>query len=1057
MSDSNTIPVSIYQKRFYVEWVLAPHEPTYNFSCIYKIRNLKPEVLKDSCKVLFQMNEALHLSFVNSEVSYYNSYMFDEFYDEITVHSELELNDCITKITEHIFDLNRGKLVRFCLIKYHQEYYFIICAHHIVTDGCTGGILCQQISKLYQQLFEGSPVRVEDVTSYKKAIDAERKMLSMTSFYDARKYWLKLLKDTPLYVDLPYVSGATTLQASNHVSSRLGSFIYFKVHKQQMQLIKEYAKQNDSSLFVILATMFAISVARASNLDQLVLSCPINVRPEIYADVVGCFVNNLPLKVELDKHIQFLDLLRKLTNQWRDSRQFQHYPFHNIMEDLRSANPGGLKHLNLGFGSSYLNSVKLDLPDAETQGISHLWSKNTIYDLSLLYDGFTSEDVRFKLEYRMDAFHDEYIQAILKSFHYLLEKVILGENVKYMNFEIIDNIDFAKPRSHFCDQNNNQIVSSTQTIIDLFEFQVEKAPDNIALSCEGVGLSYEELNKRVNQLANYLCSIYRINIGDKVILHLDRNEYTIIAIFALLKLGATYVPIVPDSKEERIAYIVKDTNAKLILTNNGYLDKFNTVDIAVKAIDTDLFQAGTHKFDIQNIKRTIDGESLAYIIYTSGSTGNPKGVMVDHAGLYSFCYQNNFLSVSSENNVLSCSNYAFDGSCFDIFYSLCNGAHLVIPSVSASILDYDCFTSIIDYYSINTMFITTALFEQYIAIGQYDSLSKLKAILFGGEKANASVIKSYFDVKPVEQQLIHVYGPTETIIFATSALVTHENINLLPIGKPLADKVCYVLDKNRQVLPVGTIGELYIGGNGVAKGYLNNPELTEECFMANPFQTPEEKALGLNRQIYKTGDLVRCSTDGDIEYIGRNDRQVKIHGYRIELNEVEKVLTRYPGVKQSVAVMHQSGSSSSTKSIIAYYQADHRLDENELLNFISKYLPTFMLPGVLLYLNSIPLTVNGKIDYKALSEVDFKINDNYVAPRTELEKEICKIFSEVLNLDISKVGVFDNFFKLGGNSILIVNLFMRLKQVIKIQLENIFKNPTPSLLMELADRGDMRK
>jgi amino acid adenylation domain-containing protein len=484
-----------------------------------------------------------------------------------------------------------------------------------------------------------------------------------------------------------------------------------------------------------------------------------------------------------------------------------------------------------------------------------------------------------------------------------------------------------------------------------------------------------------------------------------------------------------------MAYIVSDTKTRVILTNRIHEVKLEAIlslearEVDIISIDVDKLQAILAIQSLANLEHNITSTNLAYVIYTSGTTGKPKGVMVEHRGVTNLALKQaeEFgldLQITNKNlyrNCLFYANYVFDAHVSEVFTAIVNGHELHI--LNDTIRKETELLS--NYINSNNIFVATIP----PAILNIDYYLNLKNLVIAGESTSNIVIRYYLKNNV---NVINAYGPTEATVCASLNHCHKDDLNT-NIGRPISNTLAYILDTNLNPLPIGGVGELYIGGVGLARGYLNLPELTADKFIANPFQSEDDKKLGKNARLYKTGDLARYLPDGNIEYIGRNDFQVKIRGFRIELGEIESKLLAYCGIKQAVvlAVEHKdnTGVATGNKYLVGYYVSETKLDETSILVELANHLPDYMIPSVLVHLESLPLTINGKLDRKALPNPELTNSDTYVAPRNDLEAKVCGIYAEVLGLDVTQIGIKDDFFRLGGNSILAIKLVSRLNNV----------------------------
>nr|WP_292010133.1 non-ribosomal peptide synthetase [Chryseobacterium sp.] len=605
----------------------------------------------------------------------------------------------------------------------------------------------------------------------------------------------------------------------------------------------------------------------------------------------------------------------------------------------------------------------------------------------------------------------------------LLEQFIANPEIKVSEINYLLAQDRQKVIKDW--NHTEALYFSDKTTISLFEEQVEKAPDHIALRFKDIAITYAELNGKANRLAAYLKETYSVEPNDKLGIYAGRTEWMIISILAILKSGAAYVPLDPEAPEQRTAYILSDAEVKVVLTDEVHQLKLMEIsETPVEVINTQDFTQKLKIFSDQNIKTNTTSEDLIYVIYTSGTTGNPKGVMIEHRNVNRLIINSNYTHIDESDNILSLSSYQFDGSVYDFFYPLVHGGTVVVTDKEV-FLDLHKFNQLLEEYKITNLFVTTALFNTITDAG-LSNVNRLKYLLFGGEQVSVNHVNKFRTLFPTVN-LVHVYGPTESTTYATSYQVnehTSEFINTVPIGLPLGNTTVYVLDSYGSLLPVGAVGELYIGGAGVGRGYLNNPDLTSEKFIVNPFQSLEEKSRGYNGRLYRTGDLVRYLSDGCLEYIDRADFQVKIRGFRIELGEIESHLSNYEGIRQSVvlALDHASG----IKYLVAYYTSDSAYTSEVLATYLSHILPDYMLPTAYVHLTEFPMTVNGKIDRRSLPRPEYTTGSHYVAPVTDTERRLTALYSEVLGIAEDTLGIDDDFFKLGGNSILAIKLTGRI-------------------------------
>ncbi|MCC2644409.1 MAG: putative Non-ribosomal peptide synthase [Burkholderiales bacterium] len=594
-------------------------------------------------------------------------------------------------------------------------------------------------------------------------------------------------------------------------------------------------------------------------------------------------------------------------------------------------------------------------------------------------------------------------------------------------------------------ESNNSQYSS---IHELFQKQVINTPNNIAISFKNISITYQKLNNLANQLAHYLQNVSKVQHGDLIALYLNRNESMVIAILAVLKAGGAYVPIDTAAPKDRINYILEDTKAKIIITSEQLsttLYRTQIRDYNILAIDNqELVQNYFTKQPISNPKVNTTSRDLAYVIYTSGTTGKPKGVLQLHGNVISLFSATEGLYKFSEHDVWTLfHSYIFDFSVWEIFGALLYGGKLVICPAEL-VKNTELFYTLCEREKVTILNQTPNVFYQFmdIDLNKPTKLDNLKYVIFGGDKLNFQRLKPWFDkYEPLKPELINMYGITETTIHVTYKKISNADISSTScIGKFIPNMQGYILDNNLTPLPPGEIGELFIGGDRLARGYLNLPELTAERFITNPFQTEEEKIKNRNNRLYRTGDLVRYLANKDFEYIARNDAQIKIRGFRVELGEIESTLMAYSGIKQAVVLLKEHTNTievdmEGPKYLICYYISENKLVEKEIKSYLSNMLPEHMIPNIFIQIDKLPLTVNGKLDRIALLNYKIDQDSSYVAPRNQVEIELCDIWSTVLKIPVNNIGIYDDFFRLGGDSILAIKLINRINVKFKCQIK----------------------
>ncbi|MFT4693256.1 MAG: amino acid adenylation domain-containing protein [Francisella sp.] len=1062
MGLSNTelreLPISEYQKRFFLEWAIDPDSTKYNVSLVYKIKgDLNKQALKRACEKFTQDNEVVHARYSDDgENCFYGDYKIDDFYEELIVKDANEeiVHKTLRELLDRKFDLTQDILQKFYLIEASADlHYFILLAnHHIITDATYAVQIVEQVSANYNDYVLSGVIVERETISFSKAIEAEKNILTEDFNSQSKIFWQEFIGDAPLNIELPYKSSLTkniSCEAEN---------IYFSIDELQTQKIKKLARGYKTTPFILISAIYGIVLYKFTNQQEFLLSYPVDMRSAGFKDATGCFVNNLPLKMDLKDHRLFSELLKDISSQRRVVNKYQGYSMTHIINDQRKLKGElGVNYFNVGITQTNLNGLKFDLNNLEVDPVDISWSDETIDELSLLYDERSSKQLKFKLSCKKELFAEGFIDQFREAFKKLIYDVLESQDFDINQYSILSKADY---QTIVYDWNQtDKDCPKDKTVYQLFEEQVEQNPDNIALIYEQEELTYQELNNKANQLARYIRKQYKqitnqeLPADTLIPLFLERSLDMVIGILAVMKAGGGYVPMDPDYSAERFKHILKDTDAKLIITQSYLTAKLKEVtDINLIEIDEQDHSFIYGNEETTNLPRHSQAKDLAYVIYTSGTTGLPKGVLQTHGNVHRLLSATDHQFSFNSGDVWTLyHSYIFDFSVWELWGSLTYGAKLLIPTQEL-VKDISGFVEFCSTHKVTVLNQTPSAF--YTFIDQLDNkegmaLSSLKYVIFGGDALNVNLLNNWWNYKEVtnlQTTLINMYGITETTVHVTYKEIEQDETVSSNIGRPIDDLKTYVLDEYNQPVPVGVIGELYIGGAGLARGYLNRSELTAERFISNPFATESDIAKGYTR-LYKTGDLVRWLSDGNIEYIGRNDFQVKIRGYRIELGEIENQLTKINGIKQSV-VLAKENTETKSQYLVGYYVPikSNTLVQEDLLNQLSKVLPDYMVPSILVELDSLPLTVNGKLDRKVLPNPEFVRDDSYQAPTSELEVSLCNTFAEVLGLE--KVGITDDFFRVGGNSILAIKLANRISKALdtNINVADIFSHKNVSKL-----------
>ncbi|WP_027403946.1 non-ribosomal peptide synthetase [Aphanizomenon flos-aquae] len=945
------------------------------------------------------------------------------------------LEDFLVSDRHKGFDLNQAPLMRFTIIQLTENtYQFIWSHHHILFDGWSMQIILKEVFALYEANQRGEYLRLSPIRPYKEYIE----WLQQQDIDKAKQFWQQTLKG----FETSTLIGNRELLTGNR-SKGIYQEKRFQLSQTVTEKLQAAARQHHLTLNNLVQGAWSLLISRYSGEKDVVFGATVSGRQPVIDNIesmVGLLINTIPTRVKIDNQKQILSWLQELQTQAIEQEQYSYFPLAEIQQ-VSNILPGmPLFESLLVFENYPVDSSKQD--KEKTLDISHLSCfERTNYPLTIVINPGSQLGGRFVYDTR--SFDETTLVRMIGHFQTLLTR--FSENLQ-QNISQISLLSAAEEQEliileNHLENHQNQENINYQCVHVLFEEQVQRTPDKIAVVYKQEHLTYRQLNNRANQLANYLKSL-GVKPETKIGICVERSLEMVIGILAILKAGGAYVPLDPAYPTERLALMLEDVQTPILLTQTHLENKLPLNNQTVVNLDTDGEIIAQYSTD--NLPCEVTPDNLAYIIYTSGSTGTPKGTEVPHRSFIGFMFGVDYIHLDENQIWLQHSSISWDGLTLEMWTPLLYGGRCVL--YPEKIPTAEKLTQIIQEQKVNTLWLTSALFNMMINT-MPQGLLGIKKLLIGGESLSINHVRRALELLP-ETKIINGYGPSECTVFTCCYPIPQqlgENVNSIPIGKPIGDRTVYILDENLHRVPVGVPGELYVGGASVARGYLNQPKLTLEKFILNPF----EAAAG--GKLYKTGDLVRRLPDGNLEFIGRIDTQVKIRGFRIELAEIEIVLIQHPDIKDVVVIAW--GDEPGQKLLVAYLVAkDHAPNPSSLRNFIKEKLPDYMIPTAFVCLESLPLTPNGKINRRALPIPDTSqrnLEVDFVPPSTDTEKELATIWTEVLKL--KQVGINDNFFELGGHSLLATQAISRLREVFSLDfpLRYLFENPT---IAELAQK-----
>ncbi|MCG7317691.1 non-ribosomal peptide synthetase [Brevibacillus laterosporus] len=993
-------PVSSAQKRMIILHQLAKEGTGYNIPTVMVIDGpLQYDRFELAVERLVDRHEILRTSFptvngesvqrVNQNVNIKINYL----------DSKEEQVDQVIEEFIQPFILESAPLIRIGLVKVSTErHYLLVDMHHVISDGVSANIFINELTKFYQA--ETLPeLRIQ----YKDFAVWEQEFFQSEAFKKQEEYWVSAFSGEVTLLNLPTDYPRPTIQSFE------GDRYTFGMEKDLVDGLYRIAKETQTTLYMVLLAIYNVLLSKYSDQEEVIIGTPIAGRSHADTEnLLGMFVNTLAMRNQPVGNKTFTEFLTDVKNNALLAFEHADYPFEHLVEKMKlprdlSRNP--LFDTMFILQNTEHNSFELDEIKC-TPFVPK--GKHAKFDFSLEASEEKNE-LKFCLEYSTSLYRQETIERMASHWLQIIRTVVENSDISLSEIDILTEAEKQQVIKEFNDTQAE--FSSDQTIQQLFEHQVKRRPDEVAVVFEQDQLTYQELNEKANQLARLLRQ-KGVLPNQLVGIMVERSLDMVIGTLAILKSGAAFLPIDPEYPEDRIRYMIEDSQAKWVVAQPHLMDK---VECDAEYINvSDHILSGIASTNLLPNSQSTD---LAYVIYTSGTTGKPKGVMLEHTGITNLkvFFENSF-GISEQDCIGQFASNSFDASVWEMFMALVTGARLTIIS-KEKITDFMRFENYVSKQGVTVL----TLPPTYVIHLDPERLPTLRTLITAGSATSFGLVDKWKD----KVTYINAYGPTETSICATYWKAEEESRGTsVPIGIPIQNAQVYIVDHSLQLQGIGEVGEMCVGGVGLARGYWNRPELTAEKFVDNPF-VPDEK-------IYRTGDLARWLPDGNIEYLGRIDHQVKIRGHRVELGEIESLLLQHPGIKEAAVLAREDYQGQSY--LCAYMVSDKNLSVSEVREYVANELPNYMIPSYFVELDKMPLTPNDKIDRKALPEPD-KNQDTgkaYDAPRNKLEQSLAEIWQVVLGIE--KIGIKDNFFELGGDSLKAMSVITQVHKAFQIEL-----------------------
>jgi bacitracin synthase 3 len=933
------------------------------------------------------------------------------------------------------FDLEKGPLFRVSLLQLGDEdYVFYYNMHHIISDGWSLEVLGKDAMTFYKAFATGATPNIEPLRiQYKDYAAWQTNLVSQDTYNDHKTYWLNQLSGELPYIDLPGKDVTSNQKTYN------GRLLETMIGEQETRLLKQFVAAEGGSLFMAVLATLKVLLYRYTDQKDIIIGTPIAGRDhEDLGNQIGFYLNTLALRNKIDPTGDFTQFYNELKENMLQAYAHQEYPFYSIVPNLnlkydQSRSP--VFDISVTFHNLSEDKYRANEAIDKTEDITDYGFEYVKQDIEFHFQPL-EDTINFNVVYNTDRYSKALIADFMKHYKQLVTSLLKNVKTPIAQVSYISEEEKHELLHVF---NNEKMVASDETLVSLFEKQAQKTPDTAAVFFNDISITYKELDELSNQLAHCFVKEHNIVSNDLIAVKLDRSEQFIITILAVMKAGAAYIPIDTNYPQDRKEFILNDADVKLLVTDSSYMFDIDYFDGNLFTIDID-FEA--EKYAKTAVDISVKPSDLAYIIYTSGSTGKPKGVAIEHKGIVNtMLAQIDLFIINPEENKhsLQFASYSFDASVSEIFITLLSGSTLYMLDENTRKTPV-----LLEDYIVKHAIDVATIPPSYFKLMNVESLKNMRVLVTAGEAAVYDKVMEYLEFGGI---FYNAFGPTETSICSCVFKMTKDTKvtgTQIPIGTPIKNVQMYVLDVTNKLQPKGVVGELCISGIGLSKGYLNREDLTKEKFIPHPFIAGE--------RLYKTGDMGRILQDGTIEFTGRVDDQVKIHGHRIELGEIVYQLEAKADIEEVALIVVDN--ETGDKELLAYVVSETAQTTMGIRQFLAGRLPDYMLPNQYIQVEKIPLNTSGKVDQDALLAMPQRNIDSgteYIAPRNEMEEKIHDIWSSILNIE--KISVKDDFFALGGQSILGIKLISRIHKElgVLVELKDIFTERTIAAIADYIE------